>query len=41
MICDHDHPVRNGRANYLCLKCDEDIKLALVFMQEAIDSQKD
>lgn len=42
MTCDHDyeHPVRKGRATYLCPTCGEDITLTLVFMQDAIDNNQ-
>lgn len=32
---DYDHPIRKGRAHYVCPKCGEDITLALAFMDMA------
>lgn len=42
--CKHDfeHPVRLGRAKYICPKCDKDITLELVFIADLTDpSPKD
>jgi hypothetical protein len=38
MKCVHDynHPVYKGRANLRCPKCDEDITLFCVFMEDAM-----
>ena len=31
---------RKGRANYRCTKCDEDVTLHLVFIQEVIEKHE-
>lgn len=39
--CSHDYqnPIRKGRADYHCRKCDTDITLELVLMYEAQSPQ--
>lgn len=32
---DYEHPVRKGRAHYVCALCGEDITMDLAFMVEA------
>ena len=41
MTCNHDyeHPIRNGRAHYVCPLCGEDISLAVILINMGEDSK--